>query len=117
MNRRSVGTEYESRACEYLESAGIRVLERNFRSRRGEIDIVALDGDTLVFAEVKYRTTNVMGYPQEAVTAAKQRTIMNTARVYLMMRGLPETTLCRFDVIACFADGEIRHFANAFGGM
>jgi len=117
LNKRTVGTEYESRACAYLEEHGIRVLERNFRSRHGEIDIIALDGDTLVFAEVKYRRTNDLGYPQEAVTASKQRTIMKTAAVYLMLRGLGEGTVCRFDVIACYMNDEIRHFINAFGGM
>ncbi len=117
MNKRQVGTQYEDRACEYLEAAGLRVLERNFRSRHGEIDIVAADDNTVVFVEVKYRRTNYKGYPEEAVTPAKQRTIEHTARVYMMLRGLPETTPCRYDVIACYLDGEIKHYRNAFGGM
>lgn len=61
MNKREIGSLYEGRAVKFLEQHGLKLLERNFRGRGGEIDLIALDGIYLVFAEVKYRRTNGAG--------------------------------------------------------
>ena len=71
-NRRAIGTEYETLACEYLIRHGYQILCRNFRCRQGEIDIIARDRDYLVFIEVKYRRDEHEGDPAEAVDARKQ---------------------------------------------
>jgi putative endonuclease len=115
MNNRKKGTDFESQAASYLEAKGYRVLERNFRCRIGEIDLIALDpdADEVVFAEVKYRADRRAGLPEEAVTYAKARTICRVADYYRMRCGFSGTVSCRFDVIA--VEGrEIRHYRNAF---
>ena len=99
MNNRAIGTDYETRACEFLETQGFSVLERNFRCRQGEIDIIARDGTYLVFVEVKYRKTAGSGSPLSAVDFRKQKKICRVALYYLTQNGLPETTPCRFDVV------------------
>lgn len=88
----------EERAVEYLRARGYSVIERNFRCRVGEIDIVARDGDTLVFVEVRTRTDGRRGTALEAVTPAKQRRVAQVAEVYLTMRRL-HAAVCRFDVV------------------
>ena len=70
-NKRQTGSFYEDRAAEYLESIGYDILCRNFYGKGGEIDIVAKDNETLVFVEVKYRSSVRYGFPEEAVTAFK----------------------------------------------
>ena len=82
-NRRAIGTEYETLACEYLTRHGYQILCRNFRCRQGEIDIIARDRDYLVFIEVKYRRDEHEGDPAEAVDARKQARILRTARYYM----------------------------------
>ncbi|HAE45010.1 MAG TPA: YraN family protein [Lachnospiraceae bacterium] len=105
MNKRAVGSDYEEKACEFLQTQGFSVLERNFRCRRGEIDIIAREGKYLVFVEVKYRTTRSQGEPEAAVDFRKQRRISRVALYYLTVRGYPETTSCRFDVVGVDPDG------------
>jgi putative endonuclease len=82
----------------------------------GEIDIIARDGTTLCFVEVKYRSGSRAGYPVEAVGPAKQRKIYQTACVYLKQHCLSMNTLCRFDVVSVFGE-EISYIPGAFGGM
>lgn len=100
MNKRQTGTQYEQLAVLFLEEKGYRILERNFRYRQGEIDIIALDGEYLVFLEVKYRKDDRMGTGAEAVGPGKQQRIVRCARYYLMRH--PEYGLapCRFDVVS-----------------
>ena len=113
INKRRVGGRYEDRAAAFLEQKGLQVVERNFRSRTGEIDLVAKDGTYLVFVEVKYRHTSESGRAASAVNRRKQRVISRTAKVYLLSRGYGENTDCRFDVVAF--DGENLHWIkNAF---
>lgn len=112
-NKNKLGKEYEDFAVKYLESRGFRILERNFRCRNGEVDIIARDGGTLVFAEVKYRSTERMGNPLETVNREKQRRICRSARYYMMIKHLPEDTPCRFDVIGILGS-ELRHVRDAF---
>lgn len=98
-NRRQVGAEQERMAGGYLEEKGYQILEYNYRCRKGEIDIVAKDGQYLVFCEVKYRRGTEKGYPAEAVHSAKQRTLGRCAVYYLMEKRLSDVP-CRFDVVS-----------------
>lgn len=112
-NKRQIGTTYEKRAAQILREHGYLILERNFHSRYGEIDLICRKDRYLVFVEVKYRKTKSFGVPQEAVDTVKQRRICNTASFYLYSRHLPLDTPCRFDVVAVSAQGfEI--IENAF---
>ena len=112
-NKRAIGAEKESLAADYLVREGYTLLEHNFCCRTGEIDLVAKEGNYLVFVEVKYRAGRQFGVPEEAVTAAKQRSIIRTAQVYLLQKSIPESTPCRFDVLALEGE-EIRLIRNAF---
>ncbi len=113
MNKRQVGSEKEEIAAKYLEKQGLKVIERNFRNRFGEIDLIARDGRYTVFVEVKYRKTARSGHPEEAVTYSKARTISKVADHYRLYKKLPDDALFRFDVVAIEAD-EIRWHKNAF---
>lgn len=112
-NSRKRGAQYEKVAADYLEKQGLQILQRNFSSRFGEIDIVAREGRYLVFVEVKYRATDSGGHPLEAVDIRKQRRIGRTADFYLLRFGYGEATPCRFDVVGIVGD-EIIHVRNAF---
>lgn len=112
-NNRRTGSIYEERAAEFLTGLGYEIIERNFRCRSGEIDLIGRDGTYLVFIEVKYRSTLQNGYPSEAVGRKKQRQILHTARYYLLTHGYGEETLCRFDVAAILKD-EIHLIKDAF---
>lgn len=126
-NNRETGTRYEKIAGAHLEEKGYRILEYNYRCKCGEIDIIAEDGEYLVFCEVKYRGSDRKGHPSEAVDCAKQRVISKSALYYIMTHHM-EDRPCRFDVISCenvreagMAPGlsdmnrvEIIHYENAF---
>ena len=112
-NKRATGSRYEEKAAAFLQKEGFEILERNYRDRYGEIDLIAKEGGYLVFVEVKYRKNLKNGYPQEAVHGKKQQKIRHTARYYLYKQGCPEDTPCRFDVV--FVVGErIELIRNAF---
>lgn len=110
---RKRGAQYEKMAADHLKEKGFQILEHNFSSRFGEIDIVARDGRYLVFVEVKYRATDSGGHPLEAVDMRKQRRIGKTAEFYLLRYGYGEDTPCRFDVVG-IAGNEMIHVQNAF---
>lgn len=110
--KHAIGQTYEDLAVSYLQLQGYEILEQNFRYRRGEIDIIAKEKETYVFCEVKYRSTARDGYPEEAVSVAKQKRISACALWYLQGKGLGEAS-CRFDVI-CILGGELTHYRNAF---
>ncbi|MBQ8526999.1 MAG: YraN family protein [Lachnospiraceae bacterium] len=114
MNKRKKGTQQEERAAEYLKKKGYKILAMNYRCRYGELDIVAYRGNLLVIAEVKYRNTERCGDPAEAVDAHKQSKICRVTMDYLMRHPYFQGKPCRFDVIAIYGDGEIRHIQNAF---
>jgi putative endonuclease len=110
------GAHGEDLACRYLEQAGCRILARNYRSRGGEVDIVARDGPTTAFVEVKERGSAGHGAGYEAVTSGKRNRIVAAARIYAATHGLSESPL-RFDVISIdWGKGEpvIRHDKDAF---
>ena len=112
-NNRETGSRFEEMAAGYLRDMGYVILERNYRTRLGEIDIIARDGKALVFIEVKYRMNLEKGDPAEAVHGQKQRRIRNAARMYLYRHQLGEEVPCRFDVVAIL-DSEIRLIRDAF---
>lgn len=112
-NSRAVGARQEERVCRYLTQRGYRILERNFASRFGEIDIICERDGTLVFVEVKYRARGQAGEAEAAVGPAKRRRIIRTADYYRVRRQIGEQVPCRFDV-AAVSDGEIRYYPNAF---
>ncbi len=112
-NKRATGGRYEELAAGFLQEKGYRILERNYRDRYGEIDLIARDGACLVFVEVKYRRNSASGFPEEAVDARKQERIRHAASYYLYSRHYPEDTPCRFDVVAILG-GEAHLIADAF---
>ena len=112
MNKRSFGGQGEADARAYLIGRGIKVLEMNYRRPTGEIDIIAKQGKTLLFVEVKRRSSLRFGRPAEAVDRAKQGHILRTAQLYLQEKGLADAPV-RFDVIEVLP-GEVRHIENAF---
>lgn len=113
VNKRRIGSRYEELAARYLGEHGLRILDQNFRSYQGEIDLVCRDGRMLVFVEVKYRKDNKKGDPAEAVSYIKQQHIRDTARYYLYSHRYGEDTPCRFDVVAILGT-EVRWIKNAF---
>ena len=113
MNKRQVGALYEKRAGLFLEGQGLTILHYNFRSRYGEIDIVAKQESTVVFVEVKYRKDGRLGKPEEAVDFRKQRRICRMADYYRMIHKMGETFPVRFDVVAICGE-EITWYRNAF---
>jgi putative endonuclease len=115
--RQFVGTLGEQAACAALEAKGYQVLNRNYRVRGGELDIVCERDGTLVFCEVKTRTSAVFGVGEEAVTFAKQRRLRRLALEYMQREGRRARSI-RFDVIAIdVADGvvsRLRHLEACF---
>lgn len=97
MNRRQTGSEYEQKAAQYLQANGVHVLELNYRNRKGEIDLIAHDGDYLVFVEVKYRKDTCKGAPEEAVNYRKRQNICRVADYYRMTHGIGEFTPIRYE--------------------
>jgi len=113
-NKRQVGTEKENLAAEYLRKKGYFIIEKNYRIRQGEIDLIARDGTCIVFVEVKYRADGRSGDALEAVTSAKIRQISKTALFYLNQKKISvDNTPIRFDVIGINGD-TVTHIENAF---
>jgi putative endonuclease len=101
--RLAFGKYGEDLACEELERRGYRVVARRYRTRSGELDIVAQDGEYVVFIEVKARQDGSFGDPEEAVTLQKQRKLVWMATDYLARNNL-QSAPCRFDVVAINTD-------------
>ena len=117
-DRQRMGTWGEDTAVAYLRSQGYAILMRNFRTPRGEIDIVASKDDVLFFVEVKARSDNMFGYPEQAVTPRKQARMLTAAGAYLQDH--PESSATwQFDILAITRrEGElpeIEHFENIIG--
>lgn len=117
LTRHALGRSGEKAALRYLEEKKYKIISKNFRMYRGEIDIIAYDERTLVFVEVKTRKSTDFGLPEESVTGAKQEQIKKIAQCFLSKNNLHETE-CRFDVISLVYDESkgysIRHIKNAF---
>jgi putative endonuclease len=115
--RRAQGDAAEERACRHLDRSGFTIVERNYRTRGGEIDIVARKGDLLVFVEVRSREVPGLGTPEESVTPAKRRRVVVAARRYLSDVPPSSWREARFDVIAIDGSGDdatLRHYPAAF---
>jgi len=112
-----LGERGEDAAAAYLERIGMTVVERNWRCAAGEIDIVALDGEVLVFCEVKTRKGVSKGTPEESVTPTKQRRYRRLADAYIQASALQDVAV-RFDVITLLVLAEdralLRHHRSAF---
>jgi putative endonuclease len=110
------GSLGEAFAREYLEREGFRILRTNYRAEGAEVDIIAEEGDVLVFCEVKYRRTGEYGPPELALTSHKRAQVRRAALAYLAEKGI-EDRACRFDVVALQQKGsslDLRHWRNAF---
>ncbi len=115
--RKKQGDEGEEAAARHLSRNGLKILVRQYRCKLGEIDLVAREGDTLVFVEVKTRATKDFGDPSDAVTPEKQRHISRVALDYLRRLHNPEIPV-RFDIVEVLMSGdnmECNHIPNAFG--
>lgn len=117
MERRGLGAEGEAAAAAFLEGEGYRIVERNFRSIQGEVDLIIRDGATLVFVEVKLRRTLRFGSPAEAVDPRKQDRIRRVALGYLAEHNLLDRVEVRFDVLGVEPGAEgysFEHIKGAF---
>lgn len=115
---RGLGQDWERLAEKHLKAAGYRIVERNYRTKVGELDFIALDGETLCFIEVKGRSGIGFGLPAEAITLEKQRRIFRAAEAFLQKQRLRETA-CRFDVVAILDRSprpEVSILRGAFAG-
>ena len=112
-NKRQAGAAAEERAAAFLQQMGMEILEKNFRCRRGEIDLVGRQSGYLVFIEVKYRTGARCGIPEEAVDWRKQLKICQTADYYRLVHRIGAQTPIRYDVVA-IQEEEIRWYPDAF---
>ncbi|UVI34872.1 YraN family protein [Brevibacterium spongiae] len=109
MRKQALGDRGEDLAAAYLEQAGLRILERNFRAPRGELDIIARDGDIAVFVEVKTRRTAALGSPLEAITPTKLARIRTLAGIWL--RGQNEYfPATRIDALGIIIEPRIQYF-------
>jgi putative endonuclease len=113
---RAVGQAGEEAAVQYLLQQGYRILQRNYRCRFGEIDLIAREGKTLAFIEVKTRRSQRFGPASSAVTLEKQRHLIKASQVYMAQMGKSDE-LCRFDVVTIEMDAcriHIELIKNAF---
>ncbi|MEQ9463014.1 MAG: YraN family protein [Haliea sp.] len=113
------GYSYEERAAQWLQAQGWRILQRNYRCKVGEIDIIAMDDSQLVFIEVRSRSNRRFASAAASVDRRKQQKLLRAATVYLRSVGARENYPCRFDVIAfdprqSGQDAELRWIRSAF---
>lgn len=111
---RLIGVDAEDTAASFLTKQGFKILEKNFKTKLGELDIIAEDKDTICFVEVRCRSNLSHGLPEETVNYFKQRKLAKAALCYLKQHNLLESN-ARFDVVSINLDkGEINLFKNAF---
>lgn len=109
------GKDAEDRACQYLQSRGLQLLQRNYRSRRGEIDLILQDKDSLVFVEVRYRSHSRFGSAVESVDRRKQSRLIACAQHYMLTHADNCQQPCRFDVVSIMGPGAaVEWIPNAF---
>jgi len=109
---RLTGAEAETVACRHLEDSGLKLVTRNYRCPRGEIDLVMDDDGTMVFVEVRYRHSDRFGSPAESVDARKQARLRAAARHYLQAHRMEPA--CRFDVVSVMPGDAIEWLRDAF---
>lgn len=115
-NLRKLGKAFEEKAVSYLEENGFKVIETNFYTKFGEIDIIAREEEYLVFCEVKYRKKEDSGHPVEAVTVSKQKRIVKSSLYYMGIKGVSLNLPIRYDILAILND-DIILYKNAFEGF
>lgn len=114
-NRANSGGGAEDRAAAFLSERGLKIIERNYRCRFGEIDLIAKSGPSVVFVEVRARASDAFGGAAASITHAKRRKLLATARYYLLCHGAREAA-CRFDVVLLTGpEPRIEWIENAFG--
>jgi putative endonuclease len=113
--KKVIGKEGEDRAAQFLMKRGYRIIERNYSTRSGEIDLIALHDGAVVFVEVKTRTSDAFGAPELAVNPRKQQRMVKAALGYIKYKKLHQVP-CRFDVVAITtaAEREVELIQNAF---
>jgi putative endonuclease len=104
------GYHAENYACQYLQTAGLLLLTRNFRCKYGEIDLIMRDNDTIVFIEVRYRQQQYYGSPIETITLQKQQRIRRAAQTYLLQYDKAQKYFWRYDWLGLNALPQIGHF-------
>ncbi|OYW87430.1 MAG: YraN family protein [Pseudomonadales bacterium 32-61-5] len=118
-DRQTSRRQAEDRALHHLEQRGLRLLKRNWLCRSGELDLVMLDGDTVVFIEVRYRRHSAWGGALESIDRRKQQKLIRAAQLFLQTESRWSSHPCRFDVIAIEADSSTatpNWIRNAFDG-
>lgn len=100
LSRKELGNLSESLAAEHLTNAGLKLVMRNYRCPKGEIDIIARDGDQLVFVEVRSKTSQVMGWAEESIDSRKRQKLRNCATYYVMEQGCQQWPSLRIDLLA-----------------
>lgn len=113
INKRDIGTQKELFASDFLRESNVEILEMNFRCKSGEIDIIGIDNDYLVFYEVKFRSDTRYGYPEEAVNLRKQNRIHRASQYFMLIHNIPDNTPIRYDIISILGN-QIKHIRNAF---
>lgn len=115
LKNKITGAIGEKLAVSYLIKNNYKIIDRNFKCKLGEIDIIATIDDVVVFVEVKTRKSFIYGYPYEAVTLSKQQKIIKTAHSYIKLKKIMDKQY-RFDIIEVYLNGNIRinHIKNAF---
>lgn len=114
---RKAGQYYEQKACDYLCQQGLVLIARNVNFKAGEIDLIMLDGQQLIFIEVRYRASQQFGGALESVNSSKQQKLIKAAQLYLIREYNNQPPSCRFDVIAMTGNNEqlsINWIKNAF---
>ncbi len=107
LSKLTKGLFFESEAEKYLSAFDLQPIEKNFRTKVGEIDLIMRDKQTIVFVEVRYRNNQTYGHAAETVTYAKQQRIVKAANVWLLKQGMSiYSTDIRFDLIAIHRNGE-----------
>ncbi|MFA5625891.1 MAG: YraN family protein [Thiohalomonadaceae bacterium] len=117
IDRNALGQDAEQMACAYLQERGLTLIQRNYHSRRGELDLVMRDGDTTVFVEVRYRRPSAFVSALASVDRHKQAKLVATAQHYLLQYPAAAQSPCRFDIIAITpkaGKNQIEWLTNAF---
>ena len=112
LHKKLLGKKGERLVADYLKSKGCKILKKNYRTPFGEADIIAKDGDEILFIEVKTRTSDDYGSPAESVVKRKRERYVQIAKFYWLETG--EEPNARFDVAEVYADGKIEYLAGAF---
>lgn len=114
MDRQLIGTEAERNAEHWLESQGLQLIQRNMRCRLGEIDLIMTDGESLIFIEVRHRSSATFGGAAASVDWRKQRKLLRAARFFLASHPDWSNYPCRFDVVAFEGNNPPLWYRNAF---